>query len=54
MGLRMRVLGSEHPDTPVGMSNLVYLYNCQGWWKKAEELGKQIISARKKVRRDII
>ncbi|KHO10796.1 Zn(2)-C6 fungal-type DNA-binding domain protein [Metarhizium robertsii ARSEF 23] len=31
------------------MSNLVYLYNCQGWWNQAERLGKETMTARKKV-----
>ncbi|KAJ5532069.1 P-loop containing nucleoside triphosphate hydrolase protein [Penicillium frequentans] len=46
---RRQVLGPEHPDTLMSMSNLAHTYQYQGRWKEAEELSVQVIEARRQV-----
>ncbi|KAJ5620527.1 P-loop containing nucleoside triphosphate hydrolase protein [Penicillium lagena] len=40
---RGRLLGPEHPDTLISMSNLASTYHNQGRWKEADELGVQVV-----------
>lgn len=48
METRMRVLGLEHPDMPITIGgNLAFIFWNQGRWEEAEELGLQIMEARK-------
>ena len=47
--INTRLLGEEHPNTLKSMSNLAFIYQCQGRWKEAEELAIQIIATMKKV-----
>ena len=44
-----KVLGSEHPDTLVSMSNLASTYWNQGRWEEAETLEVQVLESRKRV-----
>ncbi|TKA52018.1 hypothetical protein B0A49_12511 [Cryomyces minteri] len=46
---RKRVLGHEHPDTLISISNLASTYSEQGRLKEAEELEVQVIETRKRV-----
>lgn len=46
---RKRVLGEEHPDTLVSMSNLATTYRSQGRWKEAEAIELQVVEVRKRV-----
>jgi tetratricopeptide (TPR) repeat protein len=46
---RTKVLGQDHPDTVMGMSNLAVTYWKQGRWKEAERLWARIVAARKRV-----
>jgi tetratricopeptide (TPR) repeat protein len=52
METRKRVLGEEHPDTLLSISNLASTYRNQGRWKEAEELGVQVMETKKKVLRE--
>ncbi|KAJ4302955.1 hypothetical protein N0V90_001846 [Kalmusia sp. IMI 367209] len=44
-----RMLGPEHPDMLVSISNLALTYHEQGRWKEAEELAVQVMETRKRV-----
>jgi hypothetical protein len=44
-----RVLGSDHPGTLASMANLALMYQKQGQWKEAEELGAQVMEVFKRV-----
>ena len=46
---RLRVLGTEHPDTLSAMGTLAAIYRNQGRWKEAEELQLQVKDARFRV-----
>jgi hypothetical protein len=47
METKKRVLGVEHPDTVVSISNLAWTYRNRGRWKEAEELLVQVVEMRK-------
>lgn len=48
METRMRVLGLEHPDMPISIGgNLAFIFWNQGRLEEAEELGVQVMEARK-------
>ncbi|RYP91980.1 hypothetical protein DL770_001901 [Monosporascus sp. CRB-9-2] len=46
---RKRVLGTEHPDTPISINNLASTQGNQGRWKEAKELGVRVMETMKKV-----
>jgi hypothetical protein len=43
METMQKVLGPEYPDTLISIGNLALTYSNQGRWKKAEELGVQVM-----------
>jgi len=49
METRKRVLGAEHPDTLISISNLASTFWSQGRWKEAEELEVQVLKTKKRV-----
>jgi hypothetical protein len=49
VGAMKRVVGEEHPDTLICMSNLAATYFCQERWNEAEALDVQVVDARKRV-----
>ena len=44
-----KVLGPEHPDTLITMSNLAVVLNRQGKYKEAELMNRQTLARREKV-----
>ena len=44
-----RLLGTEHPDTLISMTNLASTYSNQGRWQEAEELEIQVLETIKRV-----
>jgi tetratricopeptide (TPR) repeat protein len=48
MDIRQRLLGDEHPDTLLAMSNLTMFYSQLGRIREAEELKEKVTEARKK------
>ena len=44
-----KVIGQEHPDTPICMANLALIYMSQGRYKEAEDLQVLVIEMSKKV-----
>jgi Tetratricopeptide repeat len=49
MEARKTVLGPEHPDTLISISNLAFTYWNQGRWTEAEKLNIQGMEASKTV-----
>ncbi|KAI9853499.1 MAG: hypothetical protein M1813_002204, partial [Trichoglossum hirsutum] len=47
--IRTEVLGKEHPDTLMSMSNLAMICLNQGKWEQAEVLEEQVLQTRKRV-----
>ena len=43
------LIGEEHPDTLISMTNLASTYQIQGRWNEAEELFVQVIDMRKRL-----
>jgi len=49
MDMRMKLLGTEHPDTLKSMGNLASTYSDQGRWEEAENLEVKVMDMRKKM-----
>ena len=43
------MLGEEHPDTLISISNLASTFLSQGWWKEAEELEEMMMEKKMRV-----
>lgn len=49
LGVRQRILGSEHPDTATSLFDLAVLYVSSGEYAKAEPLHREALAIRRKV-----
>ena len=49
MDMTKKLLGAQHPDTPISMANLASTYKNQGRWNEAEQLFVQVMDMRKKL-----